>query len=1033
MTTTPQSASASSGSAGRAASWTALAVAAHVALLSAAIETFRSGSAVRWWVGAVVLTYLAALAATWSMVPAVRKRLTPATLAGSGAGLLLALVATTTWLPGGMTVGMRLFGMPTSMLLSAWLLGAVSLATFALARMARVPRALRWTGLALGVYGVIAFALALLRGTSYVGLFHGEGLGGRLPIWMQGAFVGALVVVPLALIAEALTIASRLLSKTSAPWSLRQALALLLALTTALAGVTAPMPGRASPGASRFSAAQLQRPLLPASRVVDPLQQAQTELGLAVTAAPGPLQPNDVADRLEMTFDAMSRVEARIPRDSFDPDAIVASAGRDPAALLAWVRSETALVPYRGQLRGPIGVLLDRVGNSLDRSLLLFELLKRSGQDVRLARAALSSDQAAALLRTVNATSVAARARPADPTAATVDEFLTAFSKRFGGDPSALRARTTAIRDAAIAVGVEAARRAEVQSAALMPVIGGQLQKTLAPPEPGQLSSLADHWWVQQRQGERWTDLDPTGVAGAAGLSPSSTLQASEIGDDMKHTLRIHVAIECASASRLDERTIIDYSVRLSDVVGVPLNLRQFPLEAPADGTLADAGDSGAAMLRWLSDQQQWQAVLSLGSTSVGQSVFTIAGEVNPSSAAAPAAGAGGGLFGALDAGVTESAAPDGRLTAEFVDFELRVPGRPVKTERRYLFDWLGPRARLGHGMPPSGAAVPGRALDVAIQTEVLPLGAQPSSEFVAHLAASSMISGRAAVVAALRGAPWSAAAPANDAPEFPGELYALALARRDWSRYSSRVYLAEPNILCRHRKFAVDREGRLLPVTAFDIVANTVDVAGAARADLIAVRLNQGVLDTNAEALLANGDAPATNVAEASAAGGVPTRWIAVTASDHSGHLPELAAGRIVVVPIDKEGHPSTGLGWWRADPATGTVVGMTENGWGGTQGGLAEFARLNEQQIRTAAIIFRVMMMLHCQASWMRKELAAPYTRHKSALGAGASGLFRGALCTAGMYFGMRGIVVGGAYGNLLSRTGDIFSIAFSISSYF
>ena len=86
------------------------------------------------------------------------------------------------------------------------------------------------------------------------------------------------------------------------------------------------------------------------------------------------------------------------PRDTFDPKAIVEKVGNDPAKLFEWVRDNTYWVPYRGSLRGPIGVLMDRLGNSLDRALLLAELLRTAGHQARLVCAELSEAQAKELL-----------------------------------------------------------------------------------------------------------------------------------------------------------------------------------------------------------------------------------------------------------------------------------------------------------------------------------------------------------------------------------------------------------------------------------------------------------------------------------------------------------------------------------------------------------------------------------------------------------------------------------------------------------
>src|SRR5437764_12381128 len=64
---------------------------------------------------------------------------------------------------------------------------------------------------------------------------------------------------------------------------------------------------------------------------------------------------------------AIQDAERDAPRDTFDLSAIVTARGRDAARLFQWVRDQTVWVPYRGCLRGEVGVLMDRIGNSLDR------------------------------------------------------------------------------------------------------------------------------------------------------------------------------------------------------------------------------------------------------------------------------------------------------------------------------------------------------------------------------------------------------------------------------------------------------------------------------------------------------------------------------------------------------------------------------------------------------------------------------------------------------------------------------------------
>jgi hypothetical protein len=80
-------------------------------------------------------------------------------------------------------------------------------------------------------------------------------------------------------------------------------------------------------------------------------------------------------ERIDRVLASLEAARRELPRDAFDLQGVVEVAGRDPVKLFEWVRDRTVWVPYSGTLRGATGVLLDRMGNSLDRSLLLADLL----------------------------------------------------------------------------------------------------------------------------------------------------------------------------------------------------------------------------------------------------------------------------------------------------------------------------------------------------------------------------------------------------------------------------------------------------------------------------------------------------------------------------------------------------------------------------------------------------------------------------------------------------------------------------------
>ena len=98
---------------------------------------------------------------------------------------------------------------------------------------------------------------------------------------------------------------------------------------------------------------------------------------------------------------------------------VLEQTGTDAVAIRDWVVEHSAWLPYEGVLRGAAGVLMDRSGNSLDRSLLLASLLEQAGYSVRLAHETLSDEDAQAILAGV---SPAARDGEGAPWLATPDK-----------------------------------------------------------------------------------------------------------------------------------------------------------------------------------------------------------------------------------------------------------------------------------------------------------------------------------------------------------------------------------------------------------------------------------------------------------------------------------------------------------------------------------------------------------------------------------------------------------------------------------
>ena len=227
--------------------------------------------------------------------------------------------------------------------------------------------------------------------------------------------------------------------------------------------------------------------------------------------------------------------------------------------------------------------------------------------------------------------------------------------------------------------------------------------------------------------------------------------------------------------------------------------------------------------------------------------------------------------------------------------------------------------------------------------TDILPVASRIAPEYVAHLGAQSVLANKDLLMSAMRGELRNDFAGAQDVAQrmvpAPTPLYGLAVARLESSRFDGLIHIDRPNILTRHTYLAQAGRGFTL-LTATDIVANDIGVDLLAD-DPFAVRLEQGVLDTNAEAILVSNRPDGTNAGWAYAS---PGSWTTIkSASDPAlaalklpddtrrRIMDDLATGYIVVAPTAPVTVGASAFaGWWRIDPASGQALGLGRSGWG-------------------------------------------------------------------------------------------------------
>jgi len=246
----------------------------YLLIADAAVETILSGSPLQWVVLGTVVGYFIVSAALWRYLSS------PASAAASVV-LVLALVAGTAWLPGGLTQGMAMLRQPTSTVLAGVTGAAILLGTVIVAGWRFVPLWGRLGAGLIALYGLTAVVLGVINRVPYADLFHGHSEWQRLPFWLQGVFLAAalLAVTFLVHLIHGLV---KVRGQRLRAWGLETAV-VALALAVAAAGF-------ALPAASGLNGGGVVLPSPPT-----PVPAPPGPSGPASPAGPpGPLpQPND--------------------------------------------------------------------------------------------------------------------------------------------------------------------------------------------------------------------------------------------------------------------------------------------------------------------------------------------------------------------------------------------------------------------------------------------------------------------------------------------------------------------------------------------------------------------------------------------------------------------------------------------------------------------------------------------------------------------------------------------------------------------
>ena len=681
------------------------------------------------------------------------------------------------------------------------------------------------------------------------------------------------------------------------------------------------------------------------------------------------------ADQVKASLLALEDGDRDAPRDHWDTQYVVDQIGIEPADLFAWVQANVAYVPYLGALRGAEGVLMDRVGNSLDQSMLLATLLTDAGYPTRLAHANLPAAEVDGLWAGLVAARTVQTA-VADAADVPQNASLLDAADLYGLDRGGVGEVIDKTNADAAQVFVDLTPDVGSASAALAHILGpAGVAEPAATIVAAAKAALADHWWVEYEDNGTWIGLDlmaPDAASGAL-VAPGDTFDPAALPEASEQMVTVRVIAEQLKDGTLNQKVVLEQAMKPRDLLGTTMGFRHFPMAWPEDWPQMTPDDVQIKLRAALYAQTEWLPVLTLGDTVLGSAGILDTGEIDPTphpvnpfmqmttamigmvSKATDVLATGGDSEQLLatdpELDIPRPPRAEGELVSERLEFIISRPGADPIVASRDVFDLVGADARARGELSTftmSGQKALDRSMAMLEESEIQVLASKLDPDFLIHLGAQSALANRP-VLDDLSKDPFGKL-PSNYMELFskltglPYALYGLASLRFSLNNYSDWVYVDRPMVVLQHTRLRRAGGGDFLAGVSLDIVENGVGVDPFAADNAFGLRLSQGVADTFAEAAaLQQIGTVQPNVASVFAGSDqLGAGWIALRPGDQAllGSVGwnadakarmalDLASGNMVVLPAAPSAEQQL-AGWWRIDPATGQALGVSATGHG-------------------------------------------------------------------------------------------------------
>lgn len=621
--------------------------------------------------------------------------------------------------------------------------------------------------------------------------------------------------------------------------------------------------------------------------------------------AVGPSTPAEV----EVTRRSVERLATVAPPAT--PAELVARVGRDPQAILTYVRQNLGVDAYAGALRGPAGTLLAGAGNSVDLMLLM--------------RAAIHAVDPNASVRFMHAPMSASTPTRRVSEPATSPEELAQLA---GVSVDEVREDTVDASALASMQALDTQIKEESQWLERQMTGITQIQSP---------SKSSEHWWLRAQLGSTWVDLDPV-------LDPLDPVRAQGVEEQMVpealyHRVAIRLILERAADNSITEELLYGREWRTADIGGEIITI-----------ALAPEGIAPEELLRKLPEAKRFQAEILAPDGVAWSRVFDLEGTVYHAEGSqfvklseAGASETGRDVERILGGGGTRGTPKTRALTGLRLEVDVAAPGEPSRTHRRWIIDRLN-REALARGqviVPPEWVDLTAVRLALLTSYRLMPVTGPVGDAMIAqdfttltldpHIrdAARKFFDENRAVV--------------PDKLDAAAAIHRLRLAHvvhiaQTFSRRGDvgAVVFARPGMLL-YRESLLPSQGGVAFEAAIDVAAPGVAPSATASAARYGTALSYGeglALDaspagTTAAGKLATARQAGTRFRVIRNSGDAWTlRW---PVSARARLVEQVAEGLVALAP-DVESRDAAAVGWWRIDPRDGVPIATASNGEGQT-----------------------------------------------------------------------------------------------------